>query len=150
MGLINIHLFWKEKTSNGHLWKDNLLGDFYHDWSIKETCDTVTLESSHPLKPSKSGKTGLMIFTHECEDDQIAYFKIDVNLIDILPDNYLGNVWKTNNLNYLFYFQRSRINLQIWPAWDKVFKPVLVYLLCILLVFETIFEKNEVVICPQI
>ena len=61
-----------------------------------------------------------MIFTHECEDDQIAYFKVDVNLIDILPDTYLGNVWKMNDFNYLLYFKRSQINLQIWPARDKV------------------------------
>ena len=101
MGLINIHLFWKEKTSNGHLWKDNLLGDFYHDWSIKETCDTVTLESSHPLKPSDYNDDITMFYTHECKDDEIAYFKVDVNLIGFLPDNYLGNVWEMNHSNYL-------------------------------------------------
>ena len=101
MGLINIHLFWKEKTSNGHLWKDNLLGDFYHDWSIKETCDTVTLESSHPFRDSNYFGNSFIFYTHECKDDEIAYFKVDVNLIGFLPDNYLGNVWEMNNLNYL-------------------------------------------------
>ena len=100
MGLINIHLFWKEKTSNGHLWKDNLIGDFYHDWSIKETCDTVTLESSHPLRPLNYVGESQMIFTHECKDDEIAYFKVDVNLIDILPSAFLGNVCEMNDLNY--------------------------------------------------
>ena len=95
MGLINIHLFWKEKTSNGHLWKDNLIEDFYHDWSIKETCDTVTLESSHPLRPLNYYNDYLtMFYTHECKNDEIAYFKVDVNLIHVLPYNYLGNVWE--------------------------------------------------------
>ena len=89
---------------NEHSWKDNLIGDFYDDWSIKETCDTVTLESSHPMKPSYYLGFQIMIYNHECKDDQIAYFKVDVNLIDILPNDYLGNVCKTNILNYLFYF----------------------------------------------
>ena len=103
MGLINIHLFWKEKTSNGHLWKDNLIGDFYDDWSIKETCDTVTLESSHLIKPSKfrNLKVRQMFYTQQCKDDEIAYFKVDVNLIGFLPDDYLGNVRRMNDLNCL-------------------------------------------------
>ena len=101
MGLINIHLFWKEKTSNGHLWKDNLIEDFYDDWSIKETCNTVTLESGHPVIPSVP-KNGQMFYTHECKDDEIAYFKVDVNLIDITPKAYLGNVWKMSDLDYLW------------------------------------------------
>ena len=70
-----------------HSSKDNLINDFYDDWSIEKTCDTVTLESSHPVMPSS-----MMFYTHECKDDQIAYFKVDVNLIGFLP-NYLGNVW---------------------------------------------------------
>ena len=98
MGLINIHLFWKKKTSNGHLWKDNLLGDFYHDWSINETCDTVTLESSHPFRSSNYFGNSFIFYTHECKNDEIAYFKVDVNLIGFLPDNYLGNVWKMSDL----------------------------------------------------
>ena len=61
-----------------------MIKDFYDDWSIEETCDTVTLESSHDR--------GQLFYTYECKDDQIAYFKVDVNLIDILPDTYLGNV----------------------------------------------------------
>ena len=69
-----------------------MIKDFYDDWSIEETCDTVTLESSHPLKPPNSLNNGRIFYTHECKDDQIAYFKVDVNLIDILPDTYLGNV----------------------------------------------------------
>ena len=100
IGLISSHLFSWQKTSNGHSWKDNLIGDFYDDWSIEETCDTVTLESSHPLRPSKILKSAEMIFTHECKDDKIAYFKVDVNLIDILPSTFLGNVCEMNDLNY--------------------------------------------------
>ena len=62
--------------------------DFYYNWSIKKTCDTVTLESSHPLEYIWRE----MFFTYECKDDEIAYFKVDVNLIGVLPANYLGNV----------------------------------------------------------
>ena len=82
--------------------KDNFIGDFYDDWSIGETCDTVTLESNHPVKSEKSRLEDSFIFyTHECKDDEIAYFKIDMNLINLLPDAYLGNVSKTNDLNRL-------------------------------------------------
>ena len=88
---------------NGHSWKDNLIGDFYDNWSIEETCDKVTLESSHPLKPPNSIESSeRMFYTHECKDDKIAYFKVDMNLIDITPNAYLGNVWKMNDLNYLW------------------------------------------------
>ena len=66
------------------------------DWSIEKTCDTVTLESSHPFK-HPDYKNQLVSYTHECKDDEIAYFKVDVNLISSLPDTYLGNVWKTYN-----------------------------------------------------
>ena len=72
--------------------KDNLINDFYHDWSIVKTCDTVTLESSHPLKPSDSLFNQRMFYTHECKDDEIAYFKVDVNLIDSSPFAHLGNI----------------------------------------------------------
>ena len=51
----------------------------------------MTLESSHPLKPSNSPRNGRMFYTHECENDQIVYFQIDVNLIDPLPFSYLGD-----------------------------------------------------------
>ena len=55
-----------------------------------EACDTVTLESSHPIKlPNGYGN---MFYTLECKDDEIAYFKVDVNLIDSLPNTYLGYV----------------------------------------------------------
>ena len=40
-----------------------------------------------------------MLYTHECKDDEIAYFKVDVNLIGSLPDSYLGNVWKFYVMN---------------------------------------------------
>ena len=88
-----------------HSSKDNLINDFYDDWSIEKTCDTVTLESSHPFKAPTDSSTDLwtdswtllggnsqMFYTHECKDDEIAYFKVDVNLIGRVPDAYLGNV----------------------------------------------------------
>ena len=50
------------------------------------------MESSHPLKPPNSEDFSQMFYTYECEDDEIAYFKVDVNLIDGAPDSYLGNV----------------------------------------------------------
>ena len=54
------------------------------------------MESSHPLRPiSRDYKQ--MFYTHECKDDQTAYFKVNVNLIDSLPRTYLGNVCKKNN-----------------------------------------------------
>ena len=65
------------------------MSDFYDNWSIEATCDTITLESSHPFK---SGSEQKMFYNHECEDDKIAYFKVDVNLINSLPYTYLGNV----------------------------------------------------------
>ena len=87
-------LWWFQViNSNEHSLKDNLIKDFYHDWSIEEICDTVILESSHPLKPSKSKNDALMFYTYECENNELAYFKVDVNLIDRLPDAYLGIVW---------------------------------------------------------
>ena len=92
IGLISSHLFSWQKTSNGHSWKDNLIGDFYDDWSIEETCDTVTLESSHPLRPPNTITVQTIFYTHECKDDKIAYFKVDVNLIGSLPSAYLGNI----------------------------------------------------------
>ena len=63
--------------------------DFYYNWSIKKTCDTVTLESSHPLE-SYSWRE--MFFTYECKDDEIAYFKVDVNLIGLPDMSKLGIV----------------------------------------------------------
>ena len=76
-----------------HSEKDNSIKDFYDDWSIEKTCDTVTLESRHPMKPPHFDSYSQMFYTHECEDDKIAYFKVDVNLIGSLPNAYLGNVW---------------------------------------------------------
>jgi len=74
--------------------KEGLIKDFYDDWLIKETCDTVILESSHPLKTSRQ-----MFYTYECKDDEIAYFKVDVNLIEPFPYAYLENVWKFFDMN---------------------------------------------------
>ena len=62
--------------------------DFYYNWSIKKTCDTVTLESSHPLEYIWRE----MFFTYECKDDEIAYFKVDVNLIGLPDMSKLGIV----------------------------------------------------------
>ena len=41
-----------------------------------------------------------MSYTHECKNDEITYFKVDENLIGILPDTYLGNVLEMNGLNF--------------------------------------------------
>ena len=83
----------KSQNSKRALKKDNLINDFYDDWSIVKTCDTVTLESSHPLKLQKSEyNIQRMFYTHECKDDEIAYFKVDVNLIEISVDSLLGNI----------------------------------------------------------
>ena len=71
---------------NEYSWKDNLIEDFYDNWSIEKTCDTVTLESSHSLPLNQRG----MFYTYECKDDEIAYFKVDLNLIEL---NHLGNDW---------------------------------------------------------
>ena len=64
--------------------KDNSITDFYDDWSIERTCDSATLESNHP----RTG--GTFLYTHECQDDEIAYFKIDFNFIGDSPDNLIG------------------------------------------------------------
>ena len=77
---------------NEHSWKDDLITDFYDNWSIEKTCDTVKLESSHPLKPTNREQSIRIFYTHKCKNDEIAYFKVDVNLIDSLPLTYLGNV----------------------------------------------------------
>ena len=69
-----------------------MVKDFYDDWSIEETCDTVTLESSHPWRSLNYYGDSEMVYTHECKNDEIVYFKVDVNLIDIIPQAVLGNV----------------------------------------------------------
>ena len=84
-----------------------MIKDFHDDWSIVATCDTVTLESSHPIQVSKSPEGfGEMLYTLECKDDEIAYFKVDVNLIDSLPETYLGYVLK----NYRFAYEMNLIH----------------------------------------
>ena len=37
---------------------------------------------------------------NENRDEEISYFKVDVNLIPNLPDAYLGNVWKFYDINH--------------------------------------------------
>ena len=68
-----------------------------------------------------------MIYNHECEDDQIAYFKVDVNLIDFLPDNYLGNVWKMNDFNFLLYFSDLGLISKSGPEWGRNWSTGLIY-----------------------
>ena len=93
--LISPQLNFKVINPNEHPGKDNSIKDYYDNWSIEATCDTITLESSHPFKPPRlkptDGPTFGMFYTHECKGDEIAYFKVDVNLIS-LPYSYLGNV----------------------------------------------------------
>ena len=70
-----------------------MIKDVYENWSIEKTCDTVTLESSHPLTSPivTLYNQPEMFFTHECKYDEIAYFKVDVNLIGMY-ESKLGNV----------------------------------------------------------
>ena len=86
--------------------KDDVIKDFHDRWSIRETCDSVTLESSHPLYedtveswtlPSRDVQ---LLHTYECKDNEVAYFKVDVNLIKLLPKVYLGIVWKTFEMSF--------------------------------------------------
>ena len=50
------------------------------------------------MKPSFSlteiDRQNRFFYTHECKEDEIAYFKVDVNLIDNLENAYLGYVRK--------------------------------------------------------
>ena len=55
-----------------------MIKDFYDNWSIEKTCDTVKLESSLPSQSLTN-----MFYTYECKDDEIVYFKVDANLINI-------------------------------------------------------------------
>ena len=85
-----------------HLWKDNIIKDFHAGWSIERKCDSVTLESSHPLRPpasiSSSGDEQFF-YTHECNDNEIAYFKVDMNLNTGLYENsYLGSVFENSRM----------------------------------------------------
>ena len=74
-----------------HSYKDNFITDFYENWSVEKTCNSITLESSHPMVPSTtSGYDVRFLYTYECKDNEIAYFKADVNMISHLPWSYLG------------------------------------------------------------
>ena len=61
----------------------------------------MELESRHPFKPfSKKKKRNIIIhqpffYTHNCEADKIAYFKVDFNFIGYLPFAVLGGVRKS-------------------------------------------------------
>ena len=84
-----------------HLLKDNVLTDFYGRWTIKSKCDSVTLESSHPWRPPASKLSSYvdekLFYTYECKSNEIAYFKVDMNLIGGLDDSFLGSVLENNN-----------------------------------------------------
>ena len=79
-----------------HLSKDNLLTDFYGRWTIESKCDSVILESSHPWRPPASKVSSYvdeqLFYTYECKSYEIAYFKVDMNLIGGLDDSFLGSV----------------------------------------------------------
>ena len=79
-----------------------MIQDFYDDWSIEETCDTVTLESN--LDNGLFAGDTQLFHTYECNDDKIAYFKVERNLIDELPDNYLGKVRKIRYVKVGIYY----------------------------------------------
>ena len=69
--------------------------DFYGRWSIETKCDSVILESSHPLRPNSKIASSVdeqFFYTHKCSKNEIAYFKVDFNLIASLDDSYLGQV----------------------------------------------------------
>ena len=90
-----------------------MIKDFYDNWSVKKTCDTVILESRHPLKDDNMNVLSGMFYTYECKDDEFAYFKVDVNLIDTSL-NHLGNVLKamSKSLDYKKrYFQQYKVML---------------------------------------
>ena len=66
---------------------------FYGTWLIEETCNSVKLDSSHPINSGAAyAPHGKFFHTHECKNDEIAYFKVDVNLIDGSPNANLGLV----------------------------------------------------------
>ena len=79
---------------DGHPILDGIIKDFHGRWSIDAACDSVTLESAHPLIPpiTTFGLNDLLLYTHECSKDEIGYFKVDVNLIEKLPYAYLGKI----------------------------------------------------------
>ena len=85
--------------------KDDVIQDFHDKWSIRETCDSVTLESTHPLYEDLLGYPPdvQLLHTYECKDNEVAYFKVDVNLIEFieLPRAYLGRVWKTFEMSFV-------------------------------------------------
>ena len=73
---------------------------FYGTWLIEETCNSVKLDSSHPINPGRAAlgenadifPHGKFFHIHECKNNEIAYFKVDVNLIQSSPWANLGLV----------------------------------------------------------
>ena len=80
--------------------------DFYGDWSIEKTCDTVTLELNY--------SDGQLFYTHVCKDDEIAYFKVDRNMISAFPNMYLGKVRKIQYLIVVQTFPTNGTALSFW------------------------------------
>ena len=95
----------KEQSVIRTMIKDNVIKDYYGRWSIERKCDSVILQSSHPLRPPASSISSLInehfFYTHECKNNEIAYFKVDVNLIARSDRTYLGLVLK----NYEFQWK---------------------------------------------
>ena len=74
------------------------IDQYYGTWLIEETCNSVKLNSSHPMKPGINPDfddifpNEKFFHTHECQNNEIAYFKVDVNLIGSSPMANLGLV----------------------------------------------------------
>ena len=62
----------------------------------------MTLDSSHPLIPpiTNFALNDLLLYTHECNIGEIAYFKVDINLIEKLPFATLGLIWNANSSHH--------------------------------------------------
>ena len=52
------------------------------------------LESKHP-----NTRYSQFLYTHECRDNEIAYFKVDYNHIGDDPDAFTGTVFNFHLLN---------------------------------------------------
>ena len=53
------------------------------------------LESKHP-----NTRYSQFLYTHECRDNEIAYFKVDYNHIGDDPDAFTGTVFNFHLLNW--------------------------------------------------
>ena len=57
---------------------------------MEKSCDSISLESSHPIFVSGKPTYVNFIHTYECKDNKIAYFKVDFNMIPSFPYAILG------------------------------------------------------------